>query len=227
MKKSKYLHNKAYNNRHTTSLIERIYMKYVYLFRMLHILFIKKTFSMSILDIGYGDGNFLSFLPNRIFKKYGIDLEKRSNDINITHYEGEYERLKMNKKFDVITAFHVIEHIDNPQEFIEKSYSQLNKGGLLFIVTPNIESIGFKIAKEKWYHYDYPYHKTIFSKDKLRQLLIKNSFNTISFSGEFPGFPFDAFKTIKNLGKKWTLFLPLHLILKIFISETIVCTCKK
>ena len=56
---------------------------------------------------------------------------------------------KILKKFDIITAFDVIEHVLDPLNFLRKLKKKLKKNGIIFVYTPNIDSLGFAYQKEK------------------------------------------------------------------------------
>ena len=52
---------------------------------------------------------------------------------------------KINKKFDVITLYDVLEHVENPMQLLSKIRDLLNKNGLIFIYSPNKNSLGFDV----------------------------------------------------------------------------------
>ncbi len=99
----------------------------------------KKT----LLDIGTGTGAFLKTCSNNTkMELYAYDL----NDIHkdsvlkipnvIKFYENSLENIE--KKFDVISVIHVLEHIDKAIEFLETIYTLLNSDGVIIIQVPNI-----------------------------------------------------------------------------------------
>jgi 2-polyprenyl-3-methyl-5-hydroxy-6-metoxy-1,4-benzoquinol methylase len=178
-----------------------------------------------ILDIGCGDGAFLNSLPVT-FDKTGIDFTNIANP-KFLFIKGGLEKLKLVKQYDLITLNHVIEHVDNPANFIKQVSQLQTPGSVLFISTPTTDSLGFKIAGKKWYHFDHPYHKTLFNKNKLTNLLTANNYVVIKAAGEFPGFPFDILHTLKNINPVLILLFPVMPILKLFIPETIMVVCKK
>lgn len=100
----------------------------------------------NVLDIGCGEGEFLSLFPND-WKKYGIDisdfaLEHAKKQGIITDFELQDDF------FDVIIFRGTIQHIPNPIQRIEDCYYRLKKNGLLvFLATPNTNSMYYRLFK--------------------------------------------------------------------------------
>lgn len=212
-------------------ILERMYVWLVNQIRFI-IIFSKfkndpKSYPLTILDIGCGDGFFLNDLPNTLFIKTGIDIDIPKRLPGITYHKGSFERVKLGEKFDVVVANHVIEHIAEPHEFIRKMYSSTKIGGVVLLSTPNGDSLNHKWFKNKWYHYNWPHHKFIFTKKSLSQLVRSAGFKEVQVKGEFPGFPMDIVRTLQSAGPAYVLLLPVLLIIKLFIPETLVLTAKK
>ena len=96
----------------------------------------------TLLDIGCGYGYFLDKIKNYVkfvagteFNDTAIKVCKKKN-INI--YNSDLSQI--DKKFDMITAFQVLEHVKDVKNFIKNSINRLNTGGVLLFVTPNPES---------------------------------------------------------------------------------------
>jgi SAM-dependent methyltransferase len=66
--------------------------------------------------------------------------------------------LRAEHEFDVITMWHVIEHLPNPWEVIAEATRKLRPGGLLVISAPNPESLQFRLFGRYWMHLDAPRH---------------------------------------------------------------------
>ena len=97
----------------------------------------------SLLDVGAGGGEF-TYLSSKLgFTSEGIEpnigysnFARKEYGINVkTGHLAD-----INKKFDLITMFHVLEHIPNPIKTFKLLYEILNKEGILFIEVPNIET---------------------------------------------------------------------------------------
>ncbi len=97
-----------------------------------------------ILDFGCGNGGFLRAVKQEKNQDdvYGVELDKearvRLNNENIKVYK-RLNEIKQTVRFDVITMFHVIEHLDNPQKILAEIKEHLKDDGLLIIETPNAD----------------------------------------------------------------------------------------
>lgn len=97
--------------------------------------FKKKT----LLDFGCGAGGFLLRAENYAQKVCGIELEARV----LSYWAGKFDIYdcleKLRKNFDIITAFHVIEHLPDPIKTLKCLGKKLNKNGKIIIEVPNSE----------------------------------------------------------------------------------------
>ncbi len=152
----------------------------------------------NILDVGCGDGHFLEIAKQRGWNVYGTEFTDKAielcieKDINVKKGALNVLNYKENS-FDVITSFEVIEHINNPIEEINLFNVLLRKNGLLYITTPNFNSLSRYILKQNWNIIEYPEHLSYYSKKTIRKLLVKNGLRKIKI--ETTGFSFSRFQT--------------------------------
>ena len=147
-----------------------------------------------ILDIGCGSGYFLDQAKKSDWLVHGSEFTDDAVDIcenkGIKMHKGSLESIDFGDlKFDVITSFEVLEHLNNPQIHIQKISSLLRKGGLLYLTTPNFNSFNSRYLKERWNVISYPEHLCYYNNKSLHELLVKNGFNrqTIKTEGISPG----------------------------------------
>tara|TARA_R110002072_G_scaffold22615_1_gene79393 strand:+ start:226511 stop:227359 length:849 start_codon:yes stop_codon:yes gene_type:complete len=130
----------------------------------------------SLLDIGAGTGDFLKLAEEYHWEINGVE----PNDVARENAEKKgiklYTKLDKitNTHFDVITLWHVLEHLPNLQEDIEKIERLLKPGGSLIIAVPNYKSFDAKYYKEFWAAYDVPRHLWHFSRKSMQNLFSDN-----------------------------------------------------
>jgi 2-polyprenyl-3-methyl-5-hydroxy-6-metoxy-1,4-benzoquinol methylase len=139
----------------------------------------------NILDIGCGNGFFLDEAKKRGWNVYGTEFYERSiticRDKKIEIAKGKFTTSSFPTiQFDVITSFEVIEHTHTPMEVINDVYSCLRQGGLVYITTPNFDSLSRHLLSDKWSVISYPEHLTYFNSFSLKYLIEKAGFKTLS-----------------------------------------------
>lgn len=147
-----------------------------------------KASERTLLDIGCGDGRFLKKANDLGYKVSGIDLNrilinKIRNESDIKVYSMDLKKFNNKfsyKRFDVITFFEVLEHIKNPNNFINLVKNNLNNHGRIVVSVPNRDRFRFELEKyQKWD--SPPHHNTWWSERALKSLLIRKGFNILDF----------------------------------------------
>lgn len=137
-----------------------------------------------ILDVGCGNGHFLKVAKDRGIDAYGTEFTDKAVEVchqkGIQMHQGILNPTNYTTKFDLITSFEVIEHIYNPCQEVAHFYELLQKGGLVYVTTPNFGSISKYILKENWSIVEYPEHLSYYTSKTLRQLFEKQGFKTLS-----------------------------------------------
>lgn len=135
----------------------------------------------SLLDVGAGTGDFLlcskksgwfiqGIEPNlkarKLASKKGVDLLENIKEIS-------------NEKFDVITLWHVLEHIPDLENYILKLKAMLKDKGIIIIAVPNYKSYDAQYYKEFWAAYDVPRHLWHFSPNSINFLFSKQKMKVV------------------------------------------------
>ncbi len=131
-----------------------------------------------ILDVGCGTGHFLSLAQKKNWKTIGIEPNDRARKIanqKKLEVKKNIEELKTEKKFDIITLFHVLEHIHQLDNTLNQIISTLKKRGNLLIAVPNHDSHDRKKYQEHWAAYDIPRHLYHFDLNSMKFLAEKYS----------------------------------------------------
>lgn len=103
------------------------------------------TLTLDILDVGCAQGTLALLLAEQGHRVCAVDIRQESLDYARSRYEtGKIEfirhnvlEIQLNKKFDIIYANQLIEHLVYPKQMIEQLSSMLKSGGKLVIATPN------------------------------------------------------------------------------------------
>lgn len=117
----------------------------------------------SILDIGCGTGEFLNTCKNAKWNTTGIEPDADARKMAIDNYglnvleESELANLK-DESFDIISMWHVLEHVPNLNERVQELKRLIKPNGVIIIAVPNCSSLDAKIYKENWAAYDVPRH---------------------------------------------------------------------
>lgn len=129
-----------------------------------------------VLDVGCGNGSFLSFLKYHGWKVYGIDLNVKAAEVAKKHFDidvfvGSLEKLPHpDESFDYINMSHVVEHVVSPLDTMKKIRDLLKPAGIVYIEVPNYKSFSQKVSKQLWYPWETPRHLYTFSPDNIRKI---------------------------------------------------------
>lgn len=156
-----------------------------------------------LLDIGAGTGYFVDAMNQRGWYCTGLEKSedarntaKRLFNIDLLNSD-EINNLDQNS-YDIITLWHVLEHIENLNETLKKIKSLLKINGVLVIAVPNISSYDAEYYKQYWAAYDVPRHLWHFEPKTLALLAAKHKLEV----AEIKPMNFDGFY-ISMLSEKY------------------------
>lgn len=131
-----------------------------------------------LLDYGCGTGEFLKAAKKEGWKITGIEPnEKARIQANLklkNKVKGTIEEIKKDSSYDIITLFHVLEHVHDLRKTSKRIISNLKSGGYLIIAVPNYESWDGKKYGKYWAGWDVPRHLYHFNSDAIESF--KNEF---------------------------------------------------
>jgi SAM-dependent methyltransferase len=143
----------------------------------------------SILEVGCGTGATEKGFTEHSIHWLGVELNQgihefcKSKKRNVLL--GDFLDIEFNKKFDVIYASQVLEHINQPKKFIQKCQAILNDGGLIHVDVPNHDSLVSNVRKFLGGKTDYgalrpPEHMRAYSQKSLDRLFTVNGLQTMT-----------------------------------------------
>ncbi len=134
-----------------------------------------------LLDVGCGNGKFLKDAQLAGWQCYGVDFDPQAveaaNSQGAKVSQGTLKEQEFpDTYFDAITLSHVIEHVHQPKKLLRECERILKPGGMLWISTPNNNSIVAKWFEKDWLACIPPQHLVLFNQQTLSKLLKKLNF---------------------------------------------------
>lgn len=143
----------------------------------------KASLGRSLLDIGSGTGYFPAFMKSKGYNATGVEIDPDARafaekNFGLKVYSPEdFLRNNIEGSFDVISLWHVLEHLDDFDAYIETMLDYLNPGGALVIALPNCSSFDARHYKAFWAGYDVPRHLWHFTPATMKLLAEKHGLN--------------------------------------------------
>lgn len=136
-----------------------------------------QTEEKNLLDVGCGTGDFLLTCKNNNWNVVGVEPNSNAKSLAKEKLKTETIFDSLNeidsKQFDVITLWHVLEHVPDLDNYISKLKSLLKPNGVLVIAVPNYKSFDALHYKNFWAAFDVPRHLWHFSQRSISILFSK------------------------------------------------------
>ena len=173
------------------------------------------TFSNpEVLDVGCGLGYLLSALNTN--SKTGLESSDfcvkfiKNNFAKINIIKGESEKLDLiDNKFDIVVAYHVIEHLDDPKDFFKKLKDKLKSSGKLIIGTPCINTLISNYFGKNYRLYGKS-HKILLNEKCLKGLFEDNGFKIFKVEKPFLRTKYNNFGNFLRLFNKNKISPPFY-----------------
>lgn len=137
-----------------------------------------------LLDVGCGDGAYLAAFRKVGWEVAGVEMSAsasaKARQAGLEVYAGSFESVSVPGQFDVIRMWHVLEHVRQPQEALEKAHRLLSPTGELIVGIPNAGSFARRLCGVRWCAWDLPRHLHHFTPATIRRLLEQNRFRVSS-----------------------------------------------
>jgi 2-polyprenyl-3-methyl-5-hydroxy-6-metoxy-1,4-benzoquinol methylase len=170
--------------------------------------FIKPTVHSKLLEIGCAYGFFLDIAQSRFNQVQGIDITADGiryarEVLKLDVLQGDLLKHDFGaQKFDVVCMWDTIEHLRQPEQYIEKISKSMESGALLAITTGDIGSLNARLRQEKWRLIHPPTHIHYFSKQSLANMLNNYGFDVVY--NQYCGF----YRSIDNIA--YNIFVLRH-----------------
>ncbi|MDP5169453.1 MAG: class I SAM-dependent methyltransferase [Bacteroidia bacterium] len=147
----------------------------------------------SILDVGCGTGEFLAGMKAAGWKVQGLEPDggarEQASNITATKIGKPEELFTLPETYDVITMWHVLEHVHQLHEYLDRFGELLSPSGVLLVAVPNYTSTDAQYYEQNWAAYDVPRHLYHFSPESMNRVMKLHGFQV---EAHLP-MPFDAF----------------------------------
>ncbi|MBE0619921.1 MAG: class I SAM-dependent methyltransferase [Burkholderiales bacterium] len=164
-----------------------------------------------VLDLGCGAGTFLAHTHARTGAAVtGVDFKDLSALPWMRDIEFRHGRLGDQdfgaRRFDLITMWHFLEHDYEPLATLARTHALLADAGLLVIEVPRLDSLSFRLFRERWPGLQAPQHTALYSRDTLLALMRRADLEVVDYLpyGAFPPYFYlytgVAFKLLKGRG---------------------------
>ena len=184
-----------------------------------------------LLDFGCGAGDFLASLDQAVFAAEGVEI----NSVGRAACTAKGVRVRDSLPaisaagehgFDVITMWHVLEHLPDPREVLLSLRRLLRPGGVIVIAVPNHRCLGFRLGAGDWFHLDSPRHLFIPSRRTLEYLASESALKVQACHSEWYDYPLDLWWSVRNSSWRWVVW-PLYPLLKRVTAETCLFVLKE
>ena len=136
-----------------------------------------------VLEIGCGHGLTLQKLKQAGHHVSGTEFSSHAasyakDRLKIPMHVGSVDQLPVtDETFDLITLYHVLEHLEHPQTVLTRLHSMLKPTGHLLLEVPNYRSAFSRWFKSCWFHLDVPRHVFHYGKRSLIQILARSGYS--------------------------------------------------
>ena len=168
------------------NLFEKVYhlIRSISLKRKLKLINSFSSEEKNLLDVGCGTGDFLQIAQQNNWTVSGIepneDARQIANSKTNKSVNDIDHLLELPKhSYDVITLWHVLEHLPNLEEQVSVLKSLLKENGKLIIAIPNYKSYDAKYYKNFWAAFDVPRHLWHFSQESISNLFSKENMKVV------------------------------------------------
>ncbi|MFM7014887.1 MAG: class I SAM-dependent methyltransferase [Bacteroidota bacterium] len=145
---------------------------------------VKKYRSSTLLDYGCGTGDFLKYCIDKKIDATGLEIDENARKIAIGKgcqnvFQPDYLANIKDQSVDIITLWHVLEHIHELHPTIKQFKRILASNGTLVIAVPNYQAYDASYYNQHWAAYDVPRHLYHFNVDSMTRLMNDEGFKLI------------------------------------------------
>jgi len=145
----------------------------------------KNTSGKKLLDVGSGSGYFANYMKQNSYDVTGVEISDKAVALCKTKFDiqakspEEFLAGKLDLDYDIISLWHVFEHVYTLDEYFDMFSKSLKKDGTLILALPNSDSADAKIYGKYWAAYDTPRHLWHFTPATLSHFAEARGFTVV------------------------------------------------
>ncbi|MBI4410448.1 MAG: class I SAM-dependent methyltransferase [Gemmatimonadetes bacterium] len=164
-----------------------------------------------VLDVGCAVGTYLEYVRARYGARVaGVDFKDLTGHPSLRHVEFHcglfYEQELGADRFDLVTMWHFLEHDYDPLRTLRTARRVMKPDGRLVIEVPRLDSLTFRLFRERWPGLQAPQHTALYDRAALVRMVEKAGLEVVDYLpyGAFPAFFYlfagAGFKLLKGKG---------------------------
>ncbi len=167
-----------------STLFSALFAPIAFLFHKIRESYLNKNNVNLWIDMGAGAGEFLKIVSAK--EKIGVEISSAGRQLMEENNLKTLTPLQFlgskNLSAEVISFWHVLEHVEKPWEYLRAAKKNLREGGAIVIGVPNIDSLEFKFFGKDWFHLAPEYHLWHFSPKSINLMLENEGFKVSSIN---------------------------------------------
>lgn len=141
-----------------------------------------------LLDVGCASGNFVRFAEKAGYECYGVDsspvVQFAKDELQLNLKQGFFEEISFDEKFDIITMWETLEHVNNPKALLIKANELLFSEGIIGITVPNFNNLEILLLRERCPHCRGVSHVNMFTIETLSNMLRDTGFEILEIEAK-------------------------------------------
>lgn len=129
------------------------------------------------------------------------------------------------RRFDVITMWHVLEHLPHPADTLRAARSHLASKGVVILAVPNHRCLGFHLGGADWFHLDSPRHLFLPSRQTVERLASDAGFRVVTCHHQWFECPLDLWWSVRSSPHRWWVWAGYPIVKRLSPETALYVLC--